>query len=197
MDGAGPHVEKQFTTTLENEFNERGWMLVAQPPNSPICNVKDALLFPSLSKAVSSIQSTIYNNKILEGDEINACVQQAWQQMPKTTISRAYLHHHQTVSAIVPGGLHCGVRCHSLPLFDEEGTSAIGIYVAEEPMGLDVDEQLEENANQSTWKYPIPNVSDVDIITNLNRGELRFFYDSLSRQSQLWIGINMHLNAEG
>ena len=101
LESAGPHVEKKLTTRLEEEFRNRGWMIVPQPPNSPICNVKNACIFPALSKAVSSIQATIYNNKMLEGDEINTCVQQAWTQLPKTTISRTYLHHHQIVAAIV------------------------------------------------------------------------------------------------
>ena len=180
-----------MTTRLEEEFRNRGWMIVPQPPNSPICNVKNACIFPALSKAVSSIQATIYNNKMLEGDEINTCVQQAWTQLPKTTISRTYLHHHQIVAAIVrdnggddfmtePGGLHCGVRSNSIPIYDEENSSTIGISV-NEVLEPNVDEQL-QNAARPTWKYPIPNVEGEHILSCLNSSELRFLHNSLPHE---------------
>ena len=48
MDNVGPHVEEQFSMRLGEEFHQRGWMLVPQPPNSPITNKKDAAIFNSL-----------------------------------------------------------------------------------------------------------------------------------------------------
>lgn len=200
MDGAGPHVQKGLLSFLYEEFNKRGWMLVFQPPNSPICNVKDACVFPLLSKAVSALQATVYNNKLLEGDEINNCVQRAWNELQNTTLCRTYLHHHQIAAAIVRdnggddfmqegGGLHCGVRRHSTPLYDEEGKKAIGIYVMEEDIDETIDEQLEK------WKYKIPDVSHLDPLTVLLDCELRFLHKNLPRTSELWSIIDQHFVA--
>ena len=83
MDNAGPRCEKKLQDLLQQEFDDRGWMIVTQPPNSPIYNVKDACIFPALSKSVSSLQATIYDNKLLECEEINNCVIRAWQTLPK------------------------------------------------------------------------------------------------------------------
>ena len=199
MDNAGPHIEEHFSRRLQSEFEQRGWMLVPQPPNSPITNIKDAAIFPSLSKKVSSIQATIYHNKVLENDEINRCVQRAWNELPNTTISRAYLHNHQIAAAIVKdnggdnfmierGGLHCGVRCHATPLYDEEGRRQIGIYVAEEI--------IEEEGERRPWKYQIPDVRDCDILSYLNRSELRFLHDNIDHETQLWTEIDNYLVEE-
>ena len=99
-------------------------MLVQQPPNSPMCNVKDAYIVPAMSKAFLSIHAATYNNKLLDGDDINNCVQQAWRDLPTTTILIAYLHDHQNANAIffynAARGLHYSVCCYSLPIYDKE-----------------------------------------------------------------------------
>jgi len=56
MDGAGPHRDGKLLAFLDEELGDRGWHLKFQPPNSPITNVKDACIFPSLSKRISSAQ---------------------------------------------------------------------------------------------------------------------------------------------
>jgi len=38
-DGAGPHTAKELINFLDEGFNKRGWMMIRQPPNSPITNV--------------------------------------------------------------------------------------------------------------------------------------------------------------
>ena len=78
-------------------------------------------------------------------------------------------------------------------LFDEkEGISAIGIFVAEEHVELGIEEQLENATPCTAWKYPIPDFTEVDVLMCLNSSELWFLEDGLSRQSQLWIDIDMH-----
>ena len=120
-------------------------MIVPQPPNSPICNIKDACIFTALSKAVLSIQATICNIKMLHGNEFNTCVQQVWIQLLKTTILRIYLHQHQILATVVleyggddfmtkPGGFHRNIDCHLIPIYDEENCAAIGIFVCDEPL---------------------------------------------------------------
>ena len=101
MDSAGPHTDKNLLEFLDDEFTERNWMLVRQPPQSPLTNVKDTCLFPSLSKTVSWNQSNLYNNKLLDGEDLNNCVQLAFENLPLDTIARSYLGHHQMVCAIV------------------------------------------------------------------------------------------------
>ena len=84
MDSAGPHTDNNLRDFLDDEFHERNWMLVRQPPQSPLTNVKDTCLFPSLSKAVSWHQSNLYNNY---GEEFNNCVQQAFIDLPLSTVA--------------------------------------------------------------------------------------------------------------
>ena len=74
MDGAGPHTDKKLQIYLDEQFFERNWMLVQQPPQSPLTNVKDTCLFPSLSRRVTFNQSNLYNSKVLDGEELNSCV---------------------------------------------------------------------------------------------------------------------------
>ena len=93
------------------------------------------------------------------------------------------------------GGLHCGVRVHSLPLYNEEGTTAIGIYVTEEEIGVGFDELLEIDTAKKPWKYPTPNVSNVDPLSCLNRSELRFLHIHMEQNTQLWSDIDAHLSS--
>jgi hypothetical protein len=62
MDGAGPHRDGRLLAYLDEEFSSRaGWHLKFQPPNSPITNVKDACIFPSLSSKRISAEQGLTN----------------------------------------------------------------------------------------------------------------------------------------
>ena len=101
MDGAGCHQDKRFLTYLENDFKERGWMFRFQPSQSPITNVHDAAIFPSLSKRVSNEQGMTNRSYILRGEQLWETVKESWNKMPLSTIARAYAGHHQIVNAII------------------------------------------------------------------------------------------------
>ena len=66
MDSAGPHTDDVLLDFLRQQFLDRNWMIVRQPSQSPLTNVKDTCVFPSLSKEVSWQQSDIYNSKVLD-----------------------------------------------------------------------------------------------------------------------------------
>ena len=70
MDGAGPHRDAKLNRELNTELNKRGWMLKIQPSNSPLTNVKDASLFPALSKRVTAQQGLSKGSLVLEGEEL-------------------------------------------------------------------------------------------------------------------------------
>ena len=134
MDSAGPHTDVKLLDRLQEEFHVRGWILVRQPAQSPLTNVKDTCIFPSLSKTVSWNQSNLYNNKVLDGEELNTYVQVAFENLPLDTVARSYLGHHQMVNAIVEdngddnhmrstSGSHCGVRRQSVVICDNENLS--------------------------------------------------------------------------
>ena len=44
-DGAGPHTKKSYVSFLKAELDKRGWYYTPQPPNSPLTNVLDLLIF--------------------------------------------------------------------------------------------------------------------------------------------------------
>ena len=171
-------------------------MLVRQPSQSPLTNVKDTCIFPSLSKAVTWHQSEVYNNKVLDGEELSKCVSNAYNNLPIDTVARSYLGHHQIVNAIVKdnggddhmrvrGGLHCNVRRKSVIMYEEGTTTPSGIFVAEEEEGETVEEQTRK------WKYKKPDVSNRSII-NLNATELNFFEQHLPRDCDLWMEVAAH-----
>ena len=168
-------------------------MLVRQPPQSPLTNIKDTCVFPSLSKTVRWNQSNLYNNKVLDGEELNTCVRVAFENLPLDTVARAYLGHHQMVNAIIEdnggdnhmrttSGLHCGVRRQSDVLYNDANLSPSGIYVAEQPIGSTVEEQAR------SWKYNVPVVSTRDIC-KLNQSELNFLERHLPVDSDLWTEV--------
>ena len=171
-------------------------MYVRQPPQSPLTNVKDTCIFPSLSKAVSWHQSDLYSNKVLDGTELNMCVEKAYSNLQNNTIARSHLGHHQMVAAIVrdnggdlhmreKNGLHCGVRKQSIVMYDENSTTPSGIFVAEQPVGETVEEQ------SRGWKYIVPDVSDRST-TILNRTETNFLEHYLPRNNETWQEVAAH-----
>ena len=176
MDSAGPHTDRVLLDFLEEEFIKRDWMLVRQPAQSPLTNVKDTCIFPCLSKQVSAMQSDIYNSKVLDWEELNNCVTNSYNNLPLDTVARSYLGHHQIVNAIArdnggddhmkeKNGIHVGVRKNCVPIYDEtEGTKSIGVFVVQRPDGATVEEQVQN------WKYEKPDVSQREI-TCLNKSE--------------------------
>jgi hypothetical protein len=102
-DGAGPHTCKKLKAFLATEFTKRGWIFKLQPSQSPITNINDACIFPSLSKSVSSSQALKFEGtrKILKGDEIFEAARQSWEDMEEATIGRAYAGHSQVVTALI------------------------------------------------------------------------------------------------
>jgi hypothetical protein len=113
-------------------------MLVFQPSQSPLTNIKDACIFPAMSKFVTAEQQGIKNGShYLEGEELWKLVTDCWQQFPEETIARAFAGHHQIVNAMAScdggdeftkesgnGGLHCGIRRHYVPFFEEGATQS-------------------------------------------------------------------------
>ena len=69
-DGAGPHTDKTFTEELNRMFSERGWIFKFQPANSPLTNVKDACVFPCLSKAVTAEQGLSFGSCVLKTEQL-------------------------------------------------------------------------------------------------------------------------------
>ena len=121
MDQAGPHTDGRFMAYMNKEFDSRGWMFEFQPSQSPITNVKDACIFPTLSKDVSQQQAIAYGSHVLQDEELWRAAESSWANMPLSTIARAYAGHHQIVTAILEhagsneflrqrGGMHYGIR---------------------------------------------------------------------------------------
>ena len=56
---------------MKKEFNNRGWELRNQPPNSPITNTKDSAMFPSMAKMLTAYQG-MHNGSyyLLQGEEL-------------------------------------------------------------------------------------------------------------------------------
>jgi hypothetical protein len=209
-DGAGPHTDKKLVAYLNDEFLSRGWMFVPQPPNSPHVNVQDMSIFPAMSKAVTWQRILRNVDKVLEGEELNDCVQNAWNNLSCATIARAYLHHHQIVNAIArdeggddfikeKGGLHCGVRKHAVHYFDnEESTEPSGVYVVDEVCESADDTLLAQTpidpiTGTRRWKYPVPQVSQYNPLEYLNVHEKNCLVENLPISSHLWESMAVDL----
>ena len=70
FDGAGPHQCRIFLAAVREEFEKRDWIFVFQPPNSPICNTKDASIFPAMSKQLSNYQGVLNQSRGLTGETL-------------------------------------------------------------------------------------------------------------------------------
>jgi hypothetical protein len=176
-------------------------MFVFQPPNSPHCNVKDTCIFPSLSKIVTWEQASTNGSNVLEGEQLNICVSNAWEKLKEETISRAYLHNHQIACAIARdhggddfvkeaggGGLHCGVSKHAIPYYKNDNNVPSGVYVAEEQC-----EDLLNSMQNSTWKYDVPDVNEYNPSEYLNESEKYFFLENLPNSDPMWENIAVDL----
>jgi hypothetical protein len=146
MDGAGPHRDGKLLGFLDEALGARRWHLKFQPPNSPIPNVKDACIFPSLSKRISAEQGLSNGGCLYAQDQLWQAIKLAWEMFPLDTISRSYIMHHQVVNAIASceGGddflraksyFHANVRQCCVSTVDDEGV----------PTGVEVVTALEES----------------------------------------------------
>jgi hypothetical protein len=54
-DNAGPHIDKVYNQSLQEQFDLRGWKLEHQTPQGPYTNVLDLQMFPAMSKRHSEL----------------------------------------------------------------------------------------------------------------------------------------------
>jgi hypothetical protein len=198
VDGAGPHTDTKLMASLRKDFDDRGWLFTFQPPNSPLTNVKDACIFPAMSKSVTWEQAATNGSLVLEGEQLWECVQRVWQKLEHDVIGRSYLGHHQIVNAIVRDkggdqfvrdkkGMHFGVRKLSVPYYDGDATVPAGVHVVEMPDTVATDE-LDRNG----WKYPVPDVSNKRVGKYLSRAELTLLEEHLPCDTREWERIAAH-----
>jgi hypothetical protein len=189
-DSATPHVNSILTEFLQKEFDRRGWILVPQPANSPLTNTKDAALFPSLSKSVTTEQGLMHGSYVLQGEQLWDIVKLAWERMGLDTIARAYAGHHQIVNAIFKckggddftrqhKGLHCGIQKMFVPYYDRENQV--------EPSGVEVIESLGEiEIDGDGLKYAKPDVSGLDFAEYLTLQELDILMEYMPTECPEW-----------
>jgi len=174
MDGAGPHTDAKLLNKLNKQFNQRGWILKFQPANSPLTNVNDACVFPCMSKAVPAEQGLSNGSIVLQAEELWLTVQ-VWDDLPLDTIARSFAGNHQIASAIAQceggdefakqrGGLHFGIRKHTVPFFANETDKApSGVSPVE-----DCDDVIGVDANEGL-KCSAPHVGGLTLKKHLNQ----------------------------
>ena len=199
MDGAGPHQDKKLLEGLEEAFDCRGWHLKFQPANSPVTNVKDACIFPSMSKAVTQEQSLTFASNVMQLEEIWNTATKVWEQLPLETIARAYAGHHQMVNAIVDcnggdgfarktNGLHFGIRKHFVSHFSPGSNKANGVEVLE-----NIEDIAHEDLEAKGLKYATPDVSAHKYLDLLNEKECDLLFDNLPKESMQWEELAVEL----
>lgn len=181
LDGAGPHMDQKLINCLKFEFAEREWVLCFQPPNSPLTNIKDACIFPAMSKAVTAEQGLSKGGHVLQGEELWSAMQKCWNAFPEETIARSFLHHHQMVNAIIRfkgedsfaeehKGLHCNVRKHFVAHCDENATI---------PSGAQMAESLDDATDMSDMQHAKPLDSDSPDLATLPMDQLEALPESM------------------
>ena len=100
-DGAGPHTHQQLATYLGDEFSRRGWIYGHQPSQSPVTNIHDQCIFPSMSKHVSTESAVRHGKRCLREEEIWSVSSRVWETMPLTTIARAFSSQPQVQAAVI------------------------------------------------------------------------------------------------
>ena len=148
-DNASPHKEKKLVRLLDALFGERGWVFTTQPPNTPMSNIKDAAIFPSMAKEASATQGWLYGGQYLHTDKLWEVMQQVWENYDYQKIARAYVHHAQVAAAMYDckgghefvqehKGLSFGVRKVCRPDFGdaEEGNERVMDLSSLEPREL-------------------------------------------------------------
>jgi hypothetical protein len=192
MDGAGPHRDGKLLAFLDEELGARGWHLKFQPPNSPITNVKDACIFPSLSKRISAEQGLSNGGRLFSPDQLWEAIQVCWKAFPLDVIARSYIMHHQVVNAIAScegsdqflrdkSYFHANVRKCCVSTVDEEG----------HPNGVEVVTALEpiETDKARKFVYPQPDVSAYDP-SLLTEAELELLFKETPADHALFGGIS-------
>jgi hypothetical protein len=192
MDGAGPHCDTRLLAYLDEELGARGWHLKFQPPNSPITNVKDACIFPALSKRITAEQGLSHGSHVLSQDQLWNTIKLTWESFPLDTIARSYVMHHQVVSAIASckgsddflrdkSYFHANVRKCCVSTM-EEGR----------PTGVEVVTALEESidiVDRREFVYHKPDVSSYDP-ASLTEAELDLLYQETPVNHPLFGGIS-------
>lgn len=192
MDGAGPHRCNVLLTRLQEEFDIRGWILKFQPSQSPLTNIKDACIFPAMSKEVTAEQGLSHGSHVLETEQLWTLVKKCWEDFPLDTIARAYSGHHQIVNAIAKceggdefarehQGLHCGIRKHCIPFYENEGST--------QPTGVEMIESMELQRDVPELKYPTPEVDQYPL-DMLDEQELRCLVEGLPEDHDDWLEVN-------
>ena len=169
-----------------------------------MCNVKDTSIFPAMSKHVTAVQGENYGGLVLEGEQLWTCVQQVWNDLPLTTIARAYTAHHQIVNAIYrdeggdqhmqeKNGLHHGVRRMCLPYFaDDDVAEPVGVEILES-LKTDIAEDLEARG----LKYTTPDVSELSMAEFLSSQELYALESKLPHESAEYCAIQEQWELQG
>lgn len=170
MDNAGPHNDFELQSFLTEEFNKRKWLLVPQPSNSPITNVKDDCFFPALSKQVSTEQGVTNGSVNFTMDELWKAVHKCYWEFSKDTLGRAHMRHSQIVSAIAEckgtdafvresSRLHCGVRKCCVAVCDNNGN----------PYGVEVVTAYDDEENEKPMlRYKRPIIQNNEVMENLD-----------------------------
>jgi hypothetical protein len=196
MDGAGPHRDKRLLRYLNGALEAKGWHLKFQPPNSPITNVKDACIFPSLSKRISAEQGLSNGGRLFSQDQLWAAIQLTWASFPLDVISRSYVMHHQVVNAIASckGGdgfmreknyFHANVRKCCVSTVDPSNGTPTGVEVVtalEESIDTDV-------ADTRKFVYHKPDVRSYDP-ASLTEAEIDLLYQEMPVDHPLFGGIS-------
>jgi hypothetical protein len=171
MDGVGPHRDKRLLAYLDEALGDRGWHLKFQPPNSPITNVKDACIFPSLSKRITAEQGLSNGGRLFSPDQLWEAIKACWREFPLDVIARSYVMHHQVVNAIAScqGGdqflrdksyFHANVRKCCVSTMEGGVPTGVEVVTALEPIETD---------NARKFVYPKPDVSAYDPSSLTNR----------------------------
>lgn len=192
LDSTDPYNDPTFCSWLNERFDERGWIVAEQPDNSPLTNVMDACIFPSLLKHVTADQEFRKGSFTLEGEELWATVMSAYEKLPLDTIARSFAAHHQIVNAIAEYGggngfvreqnsLSIGARKDYLPFFNERSNSPTGVI----PI-ISLEGVAHEVIEQRGLRYEIPDVSNEDVASLLSRQELRVIGEHLTADSHLY-----------
>jgi hypothetical protein len=195
IDGAGPHTDGTLLAELQKTFDARSWILKFQPANSPLTNVKDACVFPCLSKAVTAEQGLSFGSCVLRQEQLWAIMQKVWEDLPLETIARAYAGHHQIVNGIArcnggdefakeKGGLHFGVRKHCVPFFaNEQATTPSGVTM------VSCYDNIHGDLACAGLKYENTDVSSLAFSDYLNQQEKDLLVQHLPPETGGWVEL--------
>ena len=184
-DNASPHTSNELKQWLEATFNIKGWLLTPQPSNSPLTNVQDCCLFPSMAKLVTADQGINNGSHYLKGENLWKSVVRVWKNYKLETLAKTYLHHTQMVNAIhqCKGGdqfqkdkksLHCGIQRIIQPFYkDVNDNHPCGVQILQTLEPIQVDEHL---------RYLTPDTDAEDPSQFLTKQELGFLVAEMALQ---------------